>query len=150
VTSAKLGEEAMMEEEQHSDLQEQPPEEVGQEPISLLLKRRREAKGLSLQATTAATRVPLRYLRHLEGDGPPDLLSDELYLVPFLRTYATFLDLDSSSAVAEFVIAVRRRESAVGLVQEVPRRALSRRFVFLLLLTSVGLLVFFWISGQQG
>jgi cytoskeletal protein RodZ len=144
VTSAKLGEEAMMEEEQHSDLQEQPPEEVGQEPISLLLKRRREAKGLSLQATTAATRVPL------EGDGPPDLLSDELYLVPFLRTYATFLDLDSSSAVAEFVIAVRRRESAVGLVQEVPRRALSRRFVFLLLLTSVGLLVFFWISGQQG
>ncbi len=139
-----------MEEEQHRDLREQPPEEVGQEPIPLLLKHRREAKGLSLQATAAATRVPLRYLRHLEGDGPPDILSDELYLVPFLRTYATFLDLDASSAVAEFVIAVRRRERAVGLVQEVPRRALSRRFVFLLLLTGVGLLVFFWISGQQG
>lgn len=139
-----------MEEEQHRDPQEQPPEEVGQEPIPLLLKRRREAKGLSLQVTAAATRVPLRYLRHLEGDGPPELLSDELYLVPFLRTYATFLDLDSSSAVAEFVIAVRRRENVAGQTQEVPRRALSRRFVFLLLLTGVGLLVFFWVSGQHG
>jgi cytoskeleton protein RodZ len=150
VASGQLGEEAMMEEEQYNDLQEQPPEEVGQEPIALLLKRRREAKGLSLQATAAATRVPLRYLRHLEGDGPPDLLSDELYLVPFLRTYATFLDLDPSSAVAEFVIAVRRRESAPPLPGPVPRRALWRRVVFLLLLTGVGLLVFFWISGQQG
>ncbi len=141
-----------MEEEQLNDLQEQPPEEVGQEPISLLLKRRREAKGLSLQATAAATRVPLRYLRHIEGDGPPDLLSDELYLVPFLRTYATFLDLDPSSAVAEFVIAVRRRENAAPLPGPAPRRALSRRLVLLLLLllAGVGLLVFFWISGQQG
>ena len=138
----------MMEEEKSSDLREQPREEVGREPIALLLKRRREEKGLSLQATAAATRVPMRYLQHLEGGGAPHLLSDELYLVPFLRTYATFLDLDPSSAVAEFLIALRQREGT-SLAQETPRRSLFLRLVLLLILAGLGLLGFLWIFGQQ-
>src|SRR5262245_31805010 len=92
---------ATMEEDKSSVLQEQS--EVSHEHISALLKRRREEKGLSLQQTEAATRIPVHYLQHLEGGGDPRLLADELYLVPFLRTYATFLDLDPAYAVAEFV-----------------------------------------------
>lgn len=137
----------MMEEEKSSDLREQPREEVGREPLALLLKRRREEKGMSLQAAAAATRVPIRYLQHLEGGGAPHLLSEELYLVPFLRTYATFLDLDPSSAVAEFLIALRQREGA-SLAQETPRRSLFPRLVLLLILAGLGLLGFLWIFGQ--
>jgi cytoskeletal protein RodZ len=138
-----------MEEDKSSDLREHPREKVGHEQISILLKRRREEKGLSLQTAAAATHVPLYYLQHLEGGGDPHLLADELYLVPFLRTYATFLDLDPAYAVAEFVIASHRGEIAAGMAQETPRRSLSRRLVFFLILAVLGLLGFLWISGQQ-
>jgi cytoskeletal protein RodZ len=139
-----------MEEDKGSDLQEHPPKEVGHEHISIVLRRRREEKGLTLQATAAATHIPVYYLQHLEGGGNPHLLADELYLVPFLRTYATFLDLDPAYAVAEFVIASHRGEVAAGMARETPRRPLFRRLAFFLILTGLGLLVLFWLSGQQG
>jgi len=139
-----------MEEDKSSDLQGHPREEVGHESLSHLLKRHREEKGMSLQATAAATHVPMHYLQHLEGGGDPHLLADELYLVPFLRTYATFLDLDPASAVAEFVIASHRGEVAAGMAQETPRRSLFRRLVFFLIFTVLGLLGFLWLSAGQG
>ena len=106
-------------------------------------------KGCLSKQTAAATRVPVHYLQHLEGGGNPHLLADELYLVPFLRTYAIFLDLDPAYAVAEFVIASHRGEVAAGMAQETPRRPLFRRLAFFLILTGLGLLVFLWLSGQQ-
>ena len=138
-----------MEEDKSSDLQEHSPGEVGHQHISTLLKRRREEKGLTLQETAAATHVPVYYLQHLEGGGDPHLLADELYLVPFLRTYATFLDLDPAYAVAEFVIASHRGEVAASMAQETSRRPLFRRLVFFLILVGLGLLVL-WLSGRQG
>ena len=139
-----------MEEDKSSDLQEYPLREVGHEHISTLLKRRREEKGLTLQETAAATHVPVYYLQHLEGGGNPHLLADELYLIPFLRTYAIFLDLDPAYAVAEFVIASHRGEVAAGMAQETPRRLLFRRLVFFLILAGLGLLGVLWLSGEQG
>jgi len=138
-----------MEEDKSSDLQEYPLREVGHEHISTLLKRRREEKGLTLQETAAATHVPVYYLQHLEGGGNPHLLADELYLIPFLRTYAIFLDLDPAYAVAEFVIASHRGEVAAGMAQETPRRLLFRRLVFFLILAGLGVLVL-WLFGRQG
>lgn len=139
-----------MEENKSSDLPEHPPGEVGHEHISTLLKRRREEKGLSLQETGAATHIPVHYLQHLEGGGDPRLLADELYLVPFLRMYATFLDLDPAYAVAEFVIASHRGEVAAGMAQASSRRSLFQRLVLLTALAILGFLVFLWLSGGQG
>lgn len=138
-----------MEEDKSSDLQEYPLREGGHEHISTLLKRRREEKGLTLQETAAATHVPLHYLQHLEGGGNPHLLADELYLIPFLRTYATFLNLDPAYAVAEFVIASHRGEVAAGMAQETSRRLLFRRLVFFLILAGLGLLVLWWLFSRQ-
>jgi cytoskeletal protein RodZ len=139
-----------MEEDKSSGLQEHSSGEVSHEHIATLLKRRREEKGLTLQETAVAAHVPVYYLQHLEGGGNPHLLADELYLVPFLRTYATFLDLDPSYAVAEFVIASHRGEVAAGMAQDPPPRPLFRRLAFLLILAGLGLLVLFWIFSQQG
>jgi cytoskeletal protein RodZ len=139
-----------MEEDKRSDLQEHAPEAVRHEHISTLLKRRREEKGLTLQETAAASHVPVYYLQHLEGGGNPHLLADELYLVPFLRTYATFLDLDPSYAVTKFIIASHRGEVAAGMAQDTPRRPLFRRLVFLLVLAGLGVLaLLLWTSRQQ-
>jgi cytoskeletal protein RodZ len=140
----------MMEEDKSSDLQEHSAGEIGHEHISTLLKRRREEKGLTLQETAAATHVPVYYLQHLEGGGDPHLLADELYLIPFLRTYAIFLDLDPAYAVAEFVIASHRGEVAAGMAQETSRRPLLRRLVFFLILAGGLGLLLLWLSGWQG
>src|SRR5262245_22309107 len=136
-----------MEEDKSSVLQEQS--EVGHEHISILLKRRREEKGLSLQETEAATRIPVHYLQHLEGGGDPRLLADELYLVPFLRTYATFLDLDPAYAVAEFVIASHRGE-ITGASQTPARRSFLKRLLLFLVLIGFGVAVVFWLSSAHG
>ena len=138
----------MMEEDKSSDLQEQPLREVDHEHISTLLKRRREEKGLTLQEMAAATHVPIHYLQHLEGGGNPHLLADELYLIPFLRTYAVSLDLDPAYAVAEFVIASHRGEVAASMAQETSRRSLFRRLVLFAILVGLGLLAL-WRFGQQ-
>ena len=138
-----------MEEDKSSDLQEHSAGEIGHEHISILLKRRREEKGLTLQETAVATHVPMYYLQHLEGGGDPHLLADELYLIPFLRTYAIFLDLDPAYAVAEFVIASHRGEVAASMAQETSRRPLFRRLVFFVILVGLGLLVL-WLFGRQG
>jgi len=136
-----------MEEDKSSVLPEQS--KVGHEHITTLLKRRREEKGLSLQQTEAATRIPVHYLRHLEGGGDPRLLADELYLVPFLRTYATFLDLDSAYAVSEFVIASHRGETT-GASQAPVRRSFFKRFLLFLVLVAFGVVVVLWLSSARG
>lgn len=140
-----------MEEDKSSELQEYPSLAESHEPIATLLKRRREEKGLTLQETAEATHVPVYYLQHLEGGGDPHLLADELYLIPFLRTYATFLDLDPAYAVAEFVIASHRGEVAAGMAQKTPHRSLLRRLaLFLLILAGLGVLGLLWFSNQPG
>jgi cytoskeletal protein RodZ len=137
-----------MEEDKSGVLQEQS--EVGHEHISTLLRRRREEKGLSLQETEAATRIPVHYLQHLEGGGDPRLLADELYLVPFLRTYASFLDLDPAYAVALFVAASQRSETTVGESQASVRRSLFQRLLLLLFLAAFGVVVVLWLSSAHG
>ena len=136
-----------MEEDKSSVLQEHS--EVGHEHVSILLKRRREEKGLSLQETEAATRIPVHYLQHLEGKGNPRLLADELYLVPFLRMYATFLDLDPAYAVAEFVIASHRGETT-GMSQTSARRPFLQRLLLFLVLVAFGVVVILWFSSARG
>ncbi len=136
-----------MEEDKSSVLQEQS--EVGHEHISILLRRRREEKGLSLQETEAATRIPVHYLQHLEGGGDPRLLADELYLIPFLRTYAAFLDLDPAYAVVLFIAASHRGETTWASQAPV-RRSLFQRLLLLLLLVAFGVVVVLWFSRVRG
>ena len=136
-----------MEEDKSSVLQEQS--EVGHEHISILLRRRREEKGLSLQETEAATRIPVHYLQHLEGGGDPRLLADELYLIPFLRTYAAFLDLDPAYAVVLFIAASHRGETTWASQTPV-RRSLFQRLLLLLLLVVFGVVVVLWFSRVRG
>lgn len=137
-----------MEEERSSERQEDH-REVNQEPISALLKRRRKEKGVSLQEAEATTRIPLHYLQHLEGGGDPRLLADELYLVPFLRTYALFLNLDPASVVAEFVIASHQGDAASDIPSKTAKWLLWRRLLLVLVFMGLSLFALFWFFGKQ-
>jgi cytoskeleton protein RodZ len=85
--------------------------------IAELLRQAREQRGLTTEQAAADSGVPLRYARQLEGDPRAAAgVSDELYLVPFLRRYAAFLGVDAEQLLPDFL----------GHVQEVPGLATPR------------------------
>jgi cytoskeletal protein RodZ len=82
--------------------------------VAEILRRARQRLELSIEHAAADAGVPLRYARILEGEVPAGVgISDELYLVPFLRRYARALGLNAEELLPEFL----------GQVHEVPPAA---------------------------
>ena len=76
------------------------------------IREAREQKGLTLAQVEEATRIPRYYLDILEGGGDGRLVSDRLYMVHFLRTYASFLEIEVETLAAQFVRENRQLEPA--------------------------------------
>lgn len=76
------------------------------------IREAREQKGLTLTQVEEATRIPRYYLEILEGGGDGRLVSDRLYMVHFLRTYASFLEVEVETLAAQFVRENRQPEPA--------------------------------------
>lgn len=91
------------------------------------IREAREQKGLTLAQVEEATRIPRYYLEILEGTGDERLISDRLYMVHFLRSYAAFLELDVEPLEVEFLRESRRMTAAQQLPEEESR---SRKPVF--------------------
>lgn len=82
--------------------------------IAETLRNARERRGLTLEETARAAGIPLQYLRLLEGESNVRVgVSDELYLIPFFRKYASFMSIDPEELLPEFL----------GMVQQVPGEA---------------------------
>lgn len=79
--------------------------------IAETLRTTRERLELSIERAAADAGVPLRYARLLEGETIAGVgISDELYLIPFFRRYATALGLPAEDLLPDFL----------GQVQELP------------------------------
>lgn len=68
---------------------------------------------MSLEDVRGALGIPLHYLQAMEG-GRSRLVADEFYLIPFLRRYAEFLDLDPATTVGQFLAEAAREEARGG------------------------------------
>jgi len=71
---------------------------------------------MSLEEVRSALGIPLHYLQAMES-GKSRLVADEFYLIPFLRRYAEFLELDSATTVAQFLREAAREEGRGGGVR---------------------------------
>ena len=71
----------------------------------------REQRGLSRADIVAETHIPAHYIEMIESSDY-SLISDQLYLLPFLRRYAAFLNLDGEEVAMRFVREVQRAELA--------------------------------------
>lgn len=122
------------------------------EEVAALLKQARESKGISLKEVETVSRIPLRYLEILEGGGNARFLADRLYLIPFLRTYATFLDIDSNTAVTQFITELQRAEARATSSERLrkPSRFSPRTVLLSLLVALIVILSFVWHSGGIG
>lgn len=112
------------------------------------LRQKREEKGLSLKDVQSQTRIPELYLHILEGRGNPRLLADTLYLIPFLRTYSSFLELDPGVTVAQFLADLPKYQDAVGETPDTVRSSLQWGFIGALILVGLALGMYWWQGSQ--
>lgn len=94
--------------------------------IGATLYEARARRGIGLPDAEKATRLRGRYLRALEEERF-DQLPPGSYRRSFLRTYATFLDLDADKLVAEYAARFERHEPADAVAQPVRAHAPRRR-----------------------
>jgi cytoskeletal protein RodZ len=74
----------------------------------------RESRGLSRAQVAAESHIPAHYLQMIESSDY-GLISDQLYLMPFLRRYAAFLKIDGEEVAMRFVREVQRAEGAAAM-----------------------------------
>jgi cytoskeletal protein RodZ len=70
----------------------------------------RERRGVSRDDAVRETRIPDHYVQMMESNDY-SMISDQLYVLPFLRRYATFLALDPEETVMRFVREVQRADN---------------------------------------
>lgn len=113
------------------------------------LRQKREEMGLSLKDVQSQTRIPELYLHILEGQGNPRLLADTLYLIPFLRTYSSFLDLDPGVTVAQFLADLpKHQDRVVGETTDTMGSSLQWGLIGALVLVGLALGVYLWQGSQ--
>jgi cytoskeletal protein RodZ len=76
----------------------------------------RERRGLSREMVVQQTHIPAHYVQMLEDDDY-HRISDELYLLPFLRKYASFLDIDQDESAMRLVREVQRVDNSPSPVR---------------------------------
>lgn len=118
--------------------------------LSQFLVQVRERRGFTRDQIVTDAHVPLLYLKMLETDNY-GLISDRLYLIPFIRKYATFLGLDPEDIASRFVAEIQHSESNVVRMSEPitvarKRRGILRSIVFGILVLMVLVLLgdFVW------
>jgi cytoskeleton protein RodZ len=116
----------------------------GAEPqpsLGHIITESRERKGMTREQVAGETHLPAHYIKMIETDSY-DMISDRLYLVPFLRRYATFLGLDAEEIASRFVSDVQHAEAnVVRISQEITmvakRPAAASRIAFAVLIAAV-------------
>jgi cytoskeleton protein RodZ len=119
---------------------------VDAEPsLGHLITETRERKGMTREQVATEAHLPPHYVKMIESDSY-DMISDRLYLVPFLRRYATFLGLDAEEIASRFVSTVQHAEANVVRISQeitmVDRKPRSGRgIVFAILVGAVVLML---------
>jgi cytoskeletal protein RodZ len=93
------------------------------ESLGQYLKKLRQEGGFMLEEVAAETKLQERYLEALEGDRFEDLPA-EVYVKPFLKTYAQFLNIDKEELYSRY--ESQRTPVQRKAVPATPQRKLGR------------------------
>ena len=77
----------------------------------------REARGFAREQAAKSSNIPGYYLTMIETDDYSSI-ADQLYLLPFLRRYATFVGLEPEEVASRFIRDVQRADMNPGRVSE--------------------------------
>lgn len=96
------------------------PERQPEPSLGKTIAAARERRGLSQGALAKEAHIPPYYVRMIESDDYT-LIADQLYLLPFLRRYATFVGLDPEEVASRFIRDVQRADvSAARMTEPIP------------------------------
>ena len=104
-------------------VEERPPRD---EPsLGQVIAGARERRHLSRDEAAKDARIPAHYVRMIESDDYSSI-ADQLYLLPFLRRYATFVGLDPEEVASRFIRDVQRADMNATRMSE-PIRMIDPR-----------------------
>lgn len=115
-----------------------------------ILRRAREERGLGIEEVRVGAGVPSHYVVAIE-EGRSPLVADEVYVIPWLRRYAEFLDLDVPAVVGRFLAEAERADTAAPPIVPLPPERASRMGPWLLIIAlaaAAGLLAWWWWTGR--
>ena len=126
----------------------------GETSLGQFLTEARKTGGYTPEQVAAETHIPPHYIRAIETDDY-GLISDQLYLLPFVRRYAAFVGLDPEDVASRFVHDVQKAENTAAKTSEpIPmitkeRRSGAGRYLILVIVLLVGAVTGFLIVKKQ-
>jgi cytoskeleton protein RodZ len=96
-------------------------------PLSQRLREEREHKHLSQQEVAKLTHIPLNYLQLLEGEEDGRVVSDSMYLIASLRSYADFLEIDQGAVLTQFIAELDQGRPAKEIAGNAARPTRARK-----------------------
>ena len=83
--------------------------------LGKIMSLARESRGFSRDEAAKASNIPGYYLTMIESDDYSSI-ADQLYLLPFLRRYATFVGLEQEEVASRFIRDVQRADMNPGRI----------------------------------
>jgi cytoskeletal protein RodZ len=94
--------------------------------LGAVMTMAREARGFSREQAAKASNIPGYYLTMIETDDYSSI-ADQLYLLPFLRRYAVFVNLEPEEVASRFIREVQRADMNPGRAPEPIEMFAARR-----------------------
>jgi Helix-turn-helix domain len=118
--------------------------------IGPVLRRAREARGVSLDAASRSTRIRPRYLAALEDDAGSDAFPGPIYARFFLKEYARYLGVDDEPLVSALEERTAPPPAPLRVVRELeaPRRWVGVLIRIAAILFMVGFVAYTVIASR--
>lgn len=94
--------------------------------LGVVLRSAREEQALTIREAAERIRIPAQYLTMLEVNDYSGI-ADELYLLPFVRSYAEFLGLDAGALSTRFVRGIAPLDRSVEAAPDLAEEPAGRR-----------------------
>jgi cytoskeletal protein RodZ len=126
----------------------------GETSLGQFLTAARKSGGYTPEQVAAETHIPPHYIRAIETDDY-GLISDQLYLLPFVRRYAAFVGLDPEDVASRFVHDVQKAENTAAKSEPIPMITMERksggggRYLLLVIVLLVGAVTGFLIVKRE-
>ena len=135
-----------------SSTEVEPKSKTDADPATLgkFLAEARERRGVSCEQAIRETKIPTHYVQMMESNDY-SLISDQLYVLPFLRRYAEFLKLDPEAITMRFVREVQRADNtssgrSIEPIEMDRPRAIGRRRGWSRPVVAAALLAAIWFA----
>jgi len=129
----------------------------GEETVGEMLLTAREERGLTLEAVSQESKIPVTTLQHLETDNF-EAIPAKVYATGFLRTYGQILGLDPAQLINKYEVQTGQTHKSRGDLWEIEEEVIEeklasshllRKFVIPVILVIVMIFILWKVFGGK-